>query len=192
MKNLNLANKINELRIRNGLSQESLAIKAQLSLRTIQRIEGGETEPRGDTLNRLASALNSTIGELTGLVKYENNEWLAVLNLSALSFILFPLLGLIVPLVIYVLKRNRIKDIEENVKPLLNFQISWIILTGIIYSAFFINIPLPHIPFIGRPEFIMLNIAILYWLNIVFILVNTFRSVKGRKPFYKPALRFMR
>lgn len=45
MKNTELAQKIKELRTRKGLSQEKLAETAQINLRTVQRIEAGETEP---------------------------------------------------------------------------------------------------------------------------------------------------
>jgi transcriptional regulator with XRE-family HTH domain len=46
MKNAELAKKIKELRARKGLSQDELATASQLNLRTIQRIESGETEPK--------------------------------------------------------------------------------------------------------------------------------------------------
>jgi len=58
MKSTALANKVKELRTSKGLSQEELAVRSQLSLRTVQRIEGNETEPRGDTLKRLSTALS--------------------------------------------------------------------------------------------------------------------------------------
>uniref|UniRef100_UPI0030F528A3 helix-turn-helix domain-containing protein n=1 Tax=uncultured Wocania sp. TaxID=2834404 RepID=UPI0030F528A3 len=64
MKNKNLANRVKELRKRKGFSQEELTEISGLSLRTIQRIENGETEPRGDTFKRLANALNVTPDEL--------------------------------------------------------------------------------------------------------------------------------
>jgi transcriptional regulator with XRE-family HTH domain len=44
-----MAIRIKELRTRRGFSQEELSERTGLSLRTIQRIENGETEPRGDT-----------------------------------------------------------------------------------------------------------------------------------------------
>jgi transcriptional regulator with XRE-family HTH domain len=46
--------KVKDLRTKQGLSQEELAEKTGLSLRTIQRIENGESIPRGDTLKRLS------------------------------------------------------------------------------------------------------------------------------------------
>jgi transcriptional regulator with XRE-family HTH domain len=192
MKNNNLANKIKELRIKKGFSQERLADDTQLSLRTIQRIEKGETEARGDTLQRLAGSLNSSIEELTGSAENVDRRLLAVLNLSALSFIVFPLFGIIAPLVTWALVKEKTKPIEEAAKRLLNFQISWCIITGIIYSAFFFNIPLPAFHFIGRPELIMLGIAILYFINFVFIVINTLFGLNAKKTLYLPAVRFIR
>lgn len=52
-----ITNRILEERKRLGLSQEELAARAKLSLRTIQRIEKEETEPRGKTLQLIAAAL---------------------------------------------------------------------------------------------------------------------------------------
>lgn len=49
MNNQNLAGKIRDLRNRKGFSQEQLSEETKLSLRTIQRIENGESIPRGDT-----------------------------------------------------------------------------------------------------------------------------------------------
>ena len=53
------------LRLQSGISQDELAALTQLSLRTIQRIENGETAPRGDSLKRIAAALNVGIAEFT-------------------------------------------------------------------------------------------------------------------------------
>ena len=48
---------IKDLRIEKGYSQEGLSTASGVSLRTIQRIESGETVPRPQTLQTLASAL---------------------------------------------------------------------------------------------------------------------------------------
>lgn len=49
MENSTLQQRLKELRILQGLTQEELTEKTGLSLRTIQRIESGESVPRGDT-----------------------------------------------------------------------------------------------------------------------------------------------
>ncbi len=49
MKDTSLSKKVKELRKRKGFSQEELAEQSGLSLRTIQRIENGESDPTGDS-----------------------------------------------------------------------------------------------------------------------------------------------
>lgn len=52
MKNSELSSLIKKIRADKAFSQEDLSEKSGLSLRTIQRLENGETEPRGDTLKK--------------------------------------------------------------------------------------------------------------------------------------------
>ncbi len=48
------------------MSQEYLAEESRVSLRTIQRIENNESEPTGETIKRIANALDVELTELTG------------------------------------------------------------------------------------------------------------------------------
>jgi transcriptional regulator with XRE-family HTH domain len=200
MKNTELAQKIKELRIRKGLSQEKLAETAQINLRTVQRIESGETEPRGDTLKRIANALNVTPDELIDWTETEDKGFLVFFNISALSFVAFPLLGIIVPLAIWILKKDKISNANEIGKRLLNFQISWCLILFLSYAIFFfsmifhIRIPLPDISImnLGGIELLLLMIPVLYLVNIVFIVVNSIRSYNGKRVFYQPAFRFLK
>lgn len=186
MGNNALAEKIRELRKQLGFSQEELAERTKLSLRTIQRIENGETTARGDTLSRLATGLNVEIGDLTEDEDQENHSFLALLNLSALSFLLFPLLGIIVPLVLWILKRDKIERVDESGKKILNFQISWSILrfitAGTLFHTFSLNIISPlnalseNIPF--SPLLLLLVFA--YLFNIIMVIYNMLRSLNGQ------------
>ena len=63
---------IKEIRLRSGLSQVELSEVSGLSLRSIQRIENNDTIPRGDSLKRIAAALNVNIEELTGSMQLKN------------------------------------------------------------------------------------------------------------------------
>lgn len=58
MPNNNFNERIRELREKKGLSQEELANLSGLSLRTIQRIEKGETNPLGDTKRKIVKILD--------------------------------------------------------------------------------------------------------------------------------------
>ena len=61
-----LAKKLKELRALRGMSQEYLADESRVGLRTIQRIEKNESEPTGETLKRIAIALDVELSELIG------------------------------------------------------------------------------------------------------------------------------
>ena len=125
MKNKDLAKRVKELRKRSSMSQELLAENSGLSLRTVQRIENGETQPTGDSIKRLSSGLNVTPNELIDWQFIEDNKALLLLNLSQLGFVAFPLLGTLIPLIIWISKKDKIKDIDLVGKSILNFQISW-------------------------------------------------------------------
>lgn len=66
METKNLGLRLKELRAIRGMSQEYLAEESKVSLRTIQRIENNESEPTGETVKRIANALDVQLTELTG------------------------------------------------------------------------------------------------------------------------------
>ena len=85
MDNTYLALRVKELRNQKGMSQEFLAEESGLSLRTIQRIEKGESNPTGESLKRLANALNVSPDELIDWSVKEDKRYL----------VFFPDLGLL-------------------------------------------------------------------------------------------------
>lgn len=95
MNTTQLLDRIKNYRNQKGLSQEELAEKTGLSLRTIQRIENEESIPRGDSLQRLATVLEMNIEDLTEKKFTEDSkEPLFAMNLGAFSFLLFPFFGI--------------------------------------------------------------------------------------------------
>lgn len=66
METKNLAENLKELRRFRGMSQEYLADESRVSLRTIQRIENNESKPTGETIKRIAIALDVKLAELIG------------------------------------------------------------------------------------------------------------------------------
>jgi len=58
-----IGNRIKEIRLKKGLSQEELAEASKVNLRTIQRIENNETKPREKTLQLIFNALEIEIIE---------------------------------------------------------------------------------------------------------------------------------
>ena len=100
--------KLKEVREKINLTQEELAGKSGISVRTIQRIESGN-DPKGQTLKILAKSL--TIKE-SELLKEEathtefNYTLLKIINHSSLPFTVIPLANIIVPLVKILAKKQ--------------------------------------------------------------------------------------
>jgi transcriptional regulator with XRE-family HTH domain len=186
-----LAIRLKELRNQKGLSQEVLADESSLSLRTIQRIENGETNPTGDTLQRLSNALNVNPDELIDWSIKKDNKYLTFLNLSALTFLFFPMLGILVPFILWSSKKGKIKNINKLGKDLINFEITWTL------TLFFIPFLIFLFTKIGLLESLTLSIiftiiGVMYLINLIFILINALRINNEKKVIYFSQIKFLR
>ena len=202
MNKAELSNRVKELRLQKALSQEQLAENAGLSLRTIQRIENGETEARGDTLKRLINALNTTPDDLLNFTLTEDKGFLTSMNLSALGFLIFPLLGVIIPLIFWFSKKDKIKNINETGKAIINFQVTWLIGLFLMYAIFFVlafgklkhgHISGNHIiKELFNPYLLIGFFLFLYVYNILIIIANSILIYREKRVRYFPKIRFIR
>ena len=101
-----LGEKILDLRKKNGLSQEQLGDKVNVTRQTISNWELGETSPNPEQLKLLSKALNISIDELLDndiknvvVEKISNTEKLAGVVLKGLK-----ILGIIILIIIRLLK----------------------------------------------------------------------------------------
>ncbi|PQJ22755.1 helix-turn-helix domain-containing protein [Tenacibaculum sp. SG-28] len=120
---------IKYLRTQKHLTQDELAQKSGISIRTIQRIEAGQ-EPKGHTAKALAKALDlklNTISQIPSVNK--NYSWIKIINLSSAFVCFIPLFNIIVPLAIMYLQ----KQINTITKQILSLQIFWSITSFIIF-----------------------------------------------------------
>lgn len=194
MKNKDLAQRTKDLRNRRGLSQEFLAEESGLSLRTIQRIENGETEPTGETLKRLANGLNVNPDELIDWTIKEDIGFLKALNLSALTFLIFPILGILIPSIMWVSKKDKLKGINKIAKDLINFEITWAILLFTIPLIFNLGVltikgELPWTTIITSG---LIFSGIMYIINLILIILNTFKIHNNMNVKYYPKIKFLR
>ncbi|MBE7639058.1 helix-turn-helix domain-containing protein [Salegentibacter sp. BLCTC] len=199
MKDNELANRLIELRKRKGFSQEFLAEESGISLRTIQRIEKGETQPRGDTLQRIAKGLGVTSEELIDWKLEKNSSYLVLLNTSALSFLFFPILGVLIPLVMWVSKKNRIHNINNISKKILNFEITWCIFLSISIIAYTVaniyrleNSSEISASLLLDPSVLWISVSLLYLFNLMVVLYNSFRLKSGKETIYYLSVPFLK
>jgi len=200
---INLSNQIKNIRNQKGFSQELLAEKTSLSLRTIQRVENAETEPRGDTLLRITEALEVTPDQLLEWNQVEDPSTLVVISLSALGFLFTPILGVILPLIIWISRKDRVKRADEIGKKIINFQITF---TAFIYflDGFLFLIPILKldIGFWFADLFDYLNFPSQLFLPIIYgtpylynfgsIILNTFKLRTGDEVKYFPSIKLLK
>lgn len=188
--------KLKIAREQKNLTQEELAEKSKISVRTIQRIEAG-TEPKGHTLRALAAALETeeislqeteVISEVENIVNKEavlseknetevsqtdgiNYSQIKMINLSSLCFTIIPPLNIFVPLLLmYALKQK-----NSLARQIISVQMIWTVMAPII---FMLGIFLKF----GRQFTLILMILIV--LSNVYIIVRNAAEIDRKKKLY--------
>ena len=157
-----------------NLTQEQLSEKANISVRTIQRIEAGQ-ELRGHTLVALSEALGISKEELIAgdVVEKEHNiPLIKLINLSSILCLL-PLGSILLPLIIMYWK----KEVNAITKQIVSIQILWAILFPVVVLI---------IVFLGNilrlsKQLVPLTMLLLLIVNLYIIIRNTAELDKNKK-----------
>ena len=131
----NIGQKIIALRKLKGYTQEKLAEKAKVNLRTIQRIENGVNKPSGTSIKLICEALETVPEKIIEYGKKEDSKLLVIMHLSVISYFFIPIGNILITLIIWLSKKDKIIKLDETGTRLLNFQILWTILTSITFFA---------------------------------------------------------
>lgn len=165
--------KIKELRILKGLTQEELADQTGLSVRTIQRIESGDVDPRTYTLTALAEALEVDLEVFTSKkidspksFSQDPYNWVILMHFSGLMIFILP------PLLIWLFKKDELAEYEQHFKDIMNFQISIFIYLMASTVLLIVLIGLPLLIFLGL-------------FSTIVIVLNTIK-VMNRQPYRYP------
>lgn len=158
-----------------NLTQEQLSVKANVSVRTIQRIEAGQ-EPKGYTLETLSKALGINKDELlenTIELPKNNTPLIKWINLSSLLLLFLPLGSIIAPVVIVFWK----KEVNAITKQIISIQILWTLSFPIIVLA---------TAFIGKwlslsNQVLPLTMVLLFICNLYIIIRNAVEINKNQK-----------
>lgn len=181
---------LKKIREKQNLTQEELAVKSGISVRTIQRIEAG-TEPKGYTLKTLASTLEIAEKDLLipKIITQENiveKEIIAVenvgvsnfariktINISSLPFSWFPIANFLLPIIIMLFTKEK----NPIVKQIISLQIFLAVICPIIFMIVaFLKL--------GK-ESVLVTMILLTLSNIFIILRNAYELDKKNKLYFK-------
>lgn len=193
-----LGQQIIQARKNKGISQEQLAEDSKVNLRTIQRIEKGDTTPHGETLKRISEALELPLEDLVSFGYVEDYGYIKAMHFTSLVFILLPLGNILLPLIFWLVKKDQIKDLTYFAKKLMNFQITWSIITYFPFLLGALTIFIHgQIPF---PEFIKTQTnfftwtfpPLMYLINLTYILISGILIKDQRRNFFPISIPFLR
>lgn len=168
-----------------GLTQEELAIRSKLAIRTIQRIENGQTMPRMYTLRAIADTLGLPYAEIES-TSYENVEdpmdqsgvahFLRIFCLSCFSYLVIPYLHFIVAQHL-LRKEKRLNGTALSfARSIIRLQIWWVVFFHLgLLATLAINFLLVRY---GDGTFIidyLWVVFVAYLLNLITISGNFFR-----------------
>lgn len=161
-----IGSKISKIRKQKGMSQEELSDLSKINLRTLQRIEKDENHPSGNTLRLICETLQINIEEILNYGKIEDNNYLMFLHLSIISNVIIPLGNIIIPLILWLNKRESIINVDKQGKNILNFQILFSIVSNLLFY-FTVYFKISH----------TFNTEILLYTYLMLIAVNTSYSI---------------
>ena len=162
--------RIAALRQNHNYTQEALAEELGINVRSLQRIEAGETNPRAQTLTKL----NDIFAESLAVENTSNSDlWLALMHLSSIM----PMV--IIPIIIWVWKRQEDSSINYQGIDVINFQISmWL-----------------YLMIAGSMVFYVIGLIILPILGVVICVVtikNTLSVIQGQSYHYPYTIKFLK
>lgn len=172
-----------------GLTQQDLANQAGLSLRTVQRIEKGTEEISGFSLRQISQILEIPLEQLimpnVNQISIDKNQSgsIKALYLASLTFLVNPLLGLLVPAIMGYTKQNKDAQYSKHLKKIIIIHATGLLFLGafigylVVADFFHIRLPSPlHYIF---KSWLFLLIPVCYYVVIItFTAVNYFR-IKG-------------
>ncbi|MAZ27062.1 MAG: XRE family transcriptional regulator [Cytophagaceae bacterium] len=167
-----------------GFTQEELAERTQVTVRTIQRIEKGDVNPHLQTVKLLAAALDVDVDDLLPLEDPKEEavttKWLLLLHGSPLIGFVIPLFNVLIPLFLWIHKRDDNPIYDLHGKKVVNFQIT--VLLAYVLSF----IMLVTVEGFGFFAFILV-----LPFCVITVLVNVIYVVNSHKCYY-PAIPFLR
>lgn len=182
--------KIKEIRLKKGMSQEELATESQVSLRTIQRIENNENEPRGKTMKLICETLAINIEELLDYGKYEDRQFLMFFHLSVIAGIFIPIGNIILPLILWLTKKDKVQGLQKVGARLLNFQIVFQAFGFVFFmSAVILKILHKEVFLISNGLEIVLALGVLNGIAAIIFAILNFRGKQITYPSIIPMIK---
>jgi transcriptional regulator with XRE-family HTH domain len=183
---MSLHQKITEARKYKGLTQEELADRAGVTVRTIQRIESGDTVPRNFTVKAIAQSLDLPFEELIAANgnalspeakpdEEDDIHFLKTLNLSSFTYLVIPYVHFLIPSRLLKNRKEASPVVRTIARKIIRRQIYWVIALHLAFFAVLAyNLGIAA-SFDKQPINYLWPFFSMYFLNAVIIIITNFR-----------------
>lgn len=113
-------------------------------------------------------------------MKRKDNQLIVLTHLSQLLDFVTGIGGLIVPLIIWLTNKDKVYDMDEHGKSIINFRISMFL---------YILLAIPLILLFGLGIFLLVGIGIFYF---IFPIINAIKASNGEHPNYPLTINFLK
>ena len=165
--------KIKEIRTIQGMTQQELALKAKINLRTIQRIENEEVMPRSYTLKIIARVLMIEYSELLDLNPMRNDPEKSRKETAKLVWLHLSAILFVPTFLIWFFEKEHSRDIKQHGADIINFQLSML------------AVLLPCLLFAGLPQIVSL-------FTLIVVLINSVRVIRGKSYYYPLSIKILK
>src|SRR5690606_277057 len=107
----------------------------------------------------------------------EKNDFMVFFHLSVLSFCIFPLGNIMIPLILWLTKRDKITGLNVSGKSVIYYQLVWTILTSVSWIAF-VFAKIYHNDWWSIYLYVTVGLCL---INILSSIFNATRASKNRK-----------
>lgn len=179
-----IGEKVSQIRKEKAWSQEDLAERSGISVRTIQRIEKNGSKPRPFTIQTLACALDVEVATL--LPKEEKTvqqpamdfSILRQINLAVFLHVVLPLGNIFLPLIIW--RKNRQSTLVKEVgSKIITVQILWTLTTLLLL------ILTPLVSFLISGEVQVGQFPVVLFVYLLSVILNVFMTIQSAQRLLK-------
>lgn len=101
------------------------------------------------------------------------------------------MLGILVPFILWTSRKDKIKNINKIGKDLINFEITWTMLLFFIPLLLFLFSKMDFLKIVTL-SILFAVIGVMYFIDLLFILVNSLRISNEKNVIYYPQIRFLK
>jgi uncharacterized Tic20 family protein len=109
----------------------------------------------------------------------DEQNWAAIIHISAFSGLIIPFGNIIIPLFLWLIKKNDSPFIDFHGKEAVNFQISVTVYFALAYVLLFVLIGIPLL-------------LVVFLLSFIFPIIAAIKAVEGRYYFYHVSIKFIK